>query len=299
MILLLFPPLLAGVAGWLAAPAFLHPIRRALTPDLIREADAAFAHVAGHREDFAVRGSDGALLRGWKVRAANSNGEWVLAFHGVGDNRIGVVRHSEILLRAGYNVVLMDSRRHGESEGEIATYGCLERNDARAVLDALVISEHPTHILALGESMGAGIALQCAAADERIEAVVAESPFASLREASYDYAGLRWSPVLGKTLFAPFSWMLVWRGESLAGFPASSISPEKAVAERAFPVLLICDANDVALPCRHAQRIYAAARGVKSIWVVPGAFHTGALGFQPDEFRRRVLQFFADPAANQ
>jgi uncharacterized protein len=223
----------------------------------------------------------------------------VLAFHGVGDNRIGVVSHSEILLRAGYNVVLMDSRRHGVSEGEIATYGWLERNDAHAILDALVGSEHPTHIFALGEFMGAGIALQCAAADPRIEAVVAEAPFASLREASYDYAGLRWSPSLGKTLFAPFSWMLVSRGESLAGFSASGISPEQAVAARPFPVLLICDANDVALPCRHAERIYAAARGPKSLWVVPGALHTGALGFEPNEFRHRVLQFFAHPAISQ
>ncbi len=269
-----------------------------MTPDLVREADAAFVHVGGHREDFDVRASDGALLRGWKVRASNSNGAWVLAFHGVGDNRIGVVSHSEFMLRAGYNVVLMDSRRHGESEGEIATYGWLERNDARAIVDALVAFEHPTHIFDLGESMGAGIALQCAAADPRIEAVAAEAPFASLREASYDYAGLRWSPLLGKTLFAPFGWMLVSRGESLAAFSASGISPEKAVAERAFPVLLICDANDVALPCRHAERIYAAARGPKSLWVVPGAFHTGAFGFEPGEFRRRVLQFFADPSAS-
>jgi len=51
LILLLFPPLFAAVAGWLVAPAFLHPIRRELTPDLIREADAAFATVGATRED--------------------------------------------------------------------------------------------------------------------------------------------------------------------------------------------------------------------------------------------------------
>src|SRR2546422_7184127 len=33
--------------------------------------------------------------------------------------------------------------------------------------------------------------------------------------------------------------------------------------------------------------IYAAARGPRQLWVVPGAFHTAALGFQPVEFRRR------------
>lgn len=310
VILLVLPPLLTGVAGWLVGPGFLHPIRRELTPDLIREADASLAVTDSHREDLEVRAPDGVMLRGWKVRPPQPNGSWILLFHGVADNRVGVIGHSEFLLRAGYSVVMMDARAHGASEGPLATYGWLERNDTRAIINQLIDSEvgpcvsiqwggvggspcpAPAHIFALGESMGAGIALQSAAVDPRIEAVVAEASFASLREASYDYAGLRWSPLLGKTLFAPFSWTLIYRGESVAGFRAAGVSPEKAVADRAFPVLLICDANDVALPCRHTQRIYAAARGPKQIWIVPGAFHTAALGFQPAEFQRRVLTFF-------
>jgi alpha-beta hydrolase superfamily lysophospholipase len=314
LILLLFPPLLAAVAGWLVGPAYLHPLRRELTPDLIREADASFAVTRSQRQDFTVKAPDGVTLRGWMVVPPQPNGSWVLLFHGVSDNRVGTIGQSEILLRAGYSVVMMDARAHGASEGPIATYGWLERNDTRAIIDALILSElepcmtvqwagsgrtpctAPKHIFALGESMGAGIALQSAAVDPRIEAVVAEAPFASLREASYDYAGLRWSPLLGKTLFAPFSWTLLYRGESLAGFSAAGVSPEKAVAARPFPVLLICDGKDEALPCRHSEMIYAAARGPKELWVVPGAYHTAALGFQPEEFRRRVLAFFAAAA---
>jgi pimeloyl-ACP methyl ester carboxylesterase len=140
--------------------------------------------------------------------------------------------------------------------------------------------------------MGAGIALQSAAADVRIEAVVAEASFANLTEAAYDYAGFRRSPLLGKTWLAPGAWTMVYRGESLAGFPAADVSPERAVASRAFPVLLICDADDVALPCRHTEMIYAAARGPKEMWVVPGTVHTAALGQQPAEFQRRVLAFY-------
>jgi uncharacterized protein len=86
------------------------------------------------------------------------------------------------------------------------------------------------------------------------------------------------------------------RGQALAGFSAADVSPEHAVATRAFPVLLICDAADTTLPCRHTEKIYAAARGPKSFWVVPRAFHTAALGYQPAEFRIRVLRFFANPS---
>src|SRR5271168_4901654 len=297
LILLLFPPLLAAIGGWLAGPTFLHPLRRELTPDLIREADADFSSIHAQREDFNVTAPDGITLRGWKVRPQNPNGSWVLVFHGVADNRIGGLGQAHLLLRAGYSVVMMDARAHGASDGAMATYGWLERRDTHAVIDALLTSEKPAHLFALGESMGAGIALQSAAYDPRIEAVVAEASFASLREASYDYAGLQKYPLLGKTLFAPGAWAMVYHAQSLAGFPAAQVSPEKAVASRAFPVLLICDGGDTTLPCSHTRRIYAAAIGPKSMWEVPSAFHTAALGYQPEEFERRVLNFFAAAAS--
>jgi uncharacterized protein len=175
LILILFPPILSIVLGWLVAPSFLHPIRRPLTPDLVKQADVAFAQMGEHRETLDVCAPDGILLHGWKVRAARPNGSWVLLFHGVADNRMGVLEHALILLRAGYGVTLMDARAHGESEGPVATYGWLERNDTRAILDALVASDHPVHIFALGESMGAAIALQSAGVDPRIEAVAFRS----------------------------------------------------------------------------------------------------------------------------
>jgi len=290
--LLLIPPIIAAIVGWFVAPWFLHPMRRTLSPDLVQQADVAFAQLHANREEFDVRASDSSLLRGWRVRAPEPNGNWVLLFHGVGDNRIGVLEHALVLLHAGYGVVMMDARAHGESEGAMATYGWLERNDTRAIVDALEASEHPRHLFALGESMGAGIALQSAAVQPRIEGVVAEAAFANLREASYDYAGLRQSPLLGKTLFAPGTWTMLYHAEKLATLPAAEVSPEKAVASRTFPVLLICDSGDVALPCRHTKKIYDAAIGRKEMWIVPDAYHTAALGYQPAEFRRRVLAFF-------
>jgi uncharacterized protein len=331
LILVFFPPLLAAIGGWLAGPTFLHPMRRELAPELVQEADADFASIKAQRKDFDVTARDGVTLRGWQVRPPDPNGSWVIVFHGVADNRVGTLGQAHLLLRAGYSVVMMDCRAHGASGGPIATYGWLERRDTIAVVDALVASVasdsrsestiaprpssepggrpwplpvgtaggssssrvlRPFHLFALGESMGAGIALQSAAADPRIEAVVAEASFASLREAAYDYAGLQKYPWLGKTLFAPGAWTMVYHAQSIAGFPAREVSPEKSVASRAFPVLLICDGADTTLPCRHSREIFAAAAGPRDLWVVPNAFHTAALGYQPAEFERRILAFF-------
>ena len=292
LILLLFPPLLSIVAGWIGAPGFLHPEKRDLTPDMVRDADVTFREIGAKREDFEVRSPDGVQLRGWKVRPRKANGAWVLVLHGVADNRYGMTEHARLLLQHGYSVLMMDSRAHGASGGDMASYGWLERKDVSAEIDELGRSEHPEHLFALGNSMGAGIVLQAAGSDARIEAVVAEAPFANLQEAAYDYAGLQRSPSLGKTFFAPGAWTLIYRGEHLAGFPASEVSAEKAVAGRAFPLLLICDGADVVLPCRHSEMILRAATGTKELWRVPGALHTGALGAATEEFRRRVVTFF-------
>jgi uncharacterized protein len=288
--------LLAGesLAGNEAGGGILHPRRRPLTPALVAQADAAFARVHASREDFEVSAADGARLRGWKVRAAPAvaTGDWVLLYHGVADNRVGMIGQAEMLLRHGYSVVMMDARGHGSSEGNMVTYGWIERNDSRTIVNALVAQEHPHCLFASGESMGAAVALQSAAIEPRIEAVVAESAFRNLREVSYDYAGLRMSPLLGKTLFRPVAVMGLRSAEKEGGFRAEDVSPERAVAARAFPVLLICGLEDHNIPARHTRAIYAAAIGPKQMWLVPGAGHTQAQGRAPQEFERRVTQFF-------
>jgi uncharacterized protein len=283
----------ASVAGWVMGAGALYPQRSPLSLGLIARADAAFSRLGASRQEFEVAAADGAVLRGWKVQPAQPMGDWVLLFHGVADNRVGTLQYAEFLLRRGYSVVMMDARAHGASDGSLATYGWREWNDTHAVIEALVTAEHPHCIFELGESMGAAIALQSAAMEPKIDGVVAESSFRNLREVTYDYTGLHWSPLLGKTLFLPASLAAIAQMEKAGGFHAKDISPEHSVAMRAFPVLLICDGNDKTIPCRHTKAIYAAATGPKQLWVVPGAGHTGAYGTSPDEFERRVTAFFA------
>jgi alpha-beta hydrolase superfamily lysophospholipase len=231
------------------------------------------------------------LLRGWKVRPPRASGDWVLLFHGVSDNRTGMTGQAALLLRHGYGVVMMDARAHGESGGGIATYGWLERKDTRAIVDALIMAETPRTVFALGSSMGAAIALQSAAIEPRIAGVVAESSFSDLREVTYDYAGLHWSPWLGKALFRPGTWTVISTAEKEGGFSVDEVSPEKSVRARPFPILLICDGSDHIIPCRHTLRIFIAAAGPKEIWIVPGSDHASALGAEPAEYERRVVAF--------
>src|SRR5260370_41258440 len=167
-LVLLVTTLLAYVAGCALGTGALHPQRVVLSPDSIARADQAFAHVGAARADFAVRPADGTALRGWKVRPAQPNGDWVLLFHGVADNRIGTLSYAQVLLQHGYSVLMMDARGHGESEGAIATYGWKERDDTRAVVDGLLVTESPHCLFALGGTMGAAVPLQSAGIEPRL-----------------------------------------------------------------------------------------------------------------------------------
>lgn len=102
--------------------------------------------------------------------------------------------------------------------------------------------------------MGATVALQSAAIEPRIEGVVAEDPFADLREVSYDYAGQRLSPLLGETLFRPASIFAMDALAKTGGFDPDDVSPEKAVVARPFPVLLICGTRDTTIPAATPSR---------------------------------------------
>jgi uncharacterized protein len=285
---------IAAVVGGMIAPGILRPAN--LNPQRLEQTTQMLRRTGATKEDFNVRAPDGVELCGWRIHATAPNGGWVLLFHGVSDNRSGVLGQAEFLLRHSYSVVMMDSRAHGESGGNMATYGWKERYDTVAVTNALYASEHVRHLFALGVSMGAAIALQSAAVEPRIEAVVAEDPFANLREVAYDDAGFDAFPLLGETLFRPAVIVaMLWIHEE-GGFDPDGVSPEKAVAERPFAVLLICGTADHRIPCRHAERIYAAARGPKELWIVQGAGHASALGHAPAEYERRVIDFFSKAA---
>jgi hypothetical protein len=141
--------------------------------------------------------------------------------------------------------------------------------------------------------MGAAVALQAAAVDPRIEAVIAEGAFRNLHEVMFDYAGLRWSALLGKTVFRPAAILAVHEAEQQGGFRFDDVSPEASVAMRKFSVMLISGLSDHNIPKRHAQAIYSAASGPKELWLVPRAHHQGALKTAPQEFQQRVLRFLS------
>jgi hypothetical protein len=172
------------VAGIYLAEGAIHPHRKTVT-GRVRYMAMIESYSKAGVEDVAIDASNHAQLKGWYVQPIKWNHEGVILLHGVADDREGVAGYSVMFLKAGYAVLLPDSRAQGESGGAIATYGVVERNDIAQWARWLRQRTGGCTYL-FGESMGAAIALQATTVTRGLCSVVVESPFSTFREIAQD-----------------------------------------------------------------------------------------------------------------
>jgi hypothetical protein len=279
----------------LLCDATLHPWHKELTEKMQTAAEGIAKDAKASQETIQISSFDGAALAAWFFRPPNANGGTVILLHGSGDNRAGMLGFVPMLLRHQYNVLAPDSRAHGQSGGDLATFGIMESQDLKRWVDWLSRQKNPGCVYGLGESMGAAILLEALPNEPRFCAAVAESPFASLREVAYDRLGQKFGSGdwMGRTLFRPLISEAFLDARLHYHLNLEKASPAKAVAMTRVPVLLIHGAEDFNIPVRHCQAIYKNRSGAMELWQVPGAGHTGAYRQAPEEFERRVVGWFA------
>ncbi len=74
--LLFVTVVISGFVGQGLGPRLIHPAN--LNPQRTLQTQRMLDRIGAAKEDFSVRVSDGVDLRGWKIRQAHPNGNWVL-----------------------------------------------------------------------------------------------------------------------------------------------------------------------------------------------------------------------------
>jgi len=269
-----------------------HPLRVPI--EWRQQAENTARRFNGTLQDIAVEAADGIKLKGWSVRPTPYNDNAVILLHGVGDNRQGMLSYAELLLANGYSVLLPDSRAQGESGGAFATYEIKEADDVHTWFGWLETTDHPQCIFGLGESMGAAVLLQSLTAEPRFCAAVAESPFATFRGVAYVRVGhlFHSGPWVGRIVLRPAVELAFLYGKLRYGVNLANASPKRAVENVRTPILLIHGLDDHNIPPSHSREIQAHNPSDITLWEVPRAKHCGAIVVAPEEFAKRVLQWF-------
>jgi hypothetical protein len=273
---------LLGVLGLVVLGEVVTPL--AATYAMIHVAGAAVPEpeLGAAYEDVTFTTSDGLELEGWYV--PSRNGAAVIAFPG----RSGPQLHTRMLVEHGYGVLLFDRRGEGASEGDGNKFGWGGERDIHAAIDFLKDRPDvdPERIGGIGLSVGGELMLQAAAENPDLAAVVSEGAGTrSFSEEKVDY---------GSFMVARGIHQMVLKQAGLALFsneppPPSLVDLAPRIGPR--PVLLIWAPNG---GNREAMNpLYQALIGPSAeIWSIPDAQHVKGLQTHPEEYERRVVDFF-------
>ena len=232
-------------------------------------------------EEVAFTTSDGLRLQGWFV--PSRNGATVIAFPG----RSGPQKHTRMLVRHGYGVLLFDRRGEGASDGDPNTFGWHGERDLHAAAAFLRTRADvdPERIGGIGLSVGGEMFIHAAAGSDVFKAIVSEGASGqSIRDGIANHG-------VSDAILADGAVTLATALFTNDLPPPSLKSEVPKIAPRA--VFLVYGENGQGgTETKPNRGFYDAAREPKQIWEVPDGQHIAGITTQPEEYERRVIGFF-------
>jgi uncharacterized protein len=236
------------------------------------------------------KAADGTALNAWflpaRIKAGEKAKATVLFLHGNAENISTHFRNVVWLPAEGFNVLALDYRGYGASDGEPSLAGM--QLDIDAAMRSLLAHKDvdPDKIIIFGQSLGGSLAIYYAAHSAyraNIRVVVIDSAF-------FDYRQITKEKLAGFFLTWPFQW-LPWLTVD------DDYSPANAVAAISpLPLLLIHGDQDVVVPTHNSQQLFERAKEPKELWIVPGAGHTQSLN--NETVRNRLLEYLLRHTGN-
>lgn len=232
-------------------------------------------------------------IAGWWIATPGSRGRCAVILHGYSDAKVGGIAWAPLLRSLGFNVLAIDLRAHGESEGKYSCAGFWERRDVNQVIDQIRASrpDQTRQILLFGISLGGATAAAAAALRDDIWAVILEAPFASYRNATTLHADRLGTP-------GPFFQDNAYRlAKWMAKADFEAVKPVDTIPKIPCPVMVIQYGDDPfltdadrlavcqAVGSRHARR------GSSVCWELPGVHHVVGMAVDPVEYPRRIEEF--------
>ena len=264
----------AGTITWISYRQtldYLHPPRQTASGALLRASGIEF-------QDVELTTEDNVRLSAWYTPP--KNGVVILVAHGYGGAR---TEHYHALFAShGYGVIAWDFRAHGLSGGDFSSLGYYEALDAKAALDFALAQPGVEHVGAWGGSMGAVTMIRATAQYPEIEALVADSPYATLE----DEMDLR-------VPFPSMRSLIRFFAERESGARVGLVRPVDDIARISpRPVFIIQGMGDGMVPLNSAQRLYDAAGEPRQLWTEKDVPHLNMYAFYKTRYTKRVIKFF-------
>lgn len=240
---------------------------------------------------FSARGED-LQIAAWYLPNKEST-RAVIMVHGRDASKQNAISGTIVELgaaihEAGFAVLMIDMRGHGESEGgPNYSFGFYERRDVLGAVDFLLNGGFkPGSIGILGISMGGGAVMGAASTEEAIGALVLESTFADLNP----LIETQWENESGMPLFV-FPGVNIMN-KLIYGFSFTDVNPlNEMLKAPPRPILIIHCTTDELIDMWHPQTLDEELPLTEAAYF-DGCDHAEIHRDYPDEYKALVISFF-------
>ena len=240
-------------------------------------------------KEFSIKSYDGLILYG-KYFESFKNAPIEIMFHGYrGDGERDLSTGIRRAKECERNVLIIDQRGHGKSEGHTISFGIKERFDCLSWIN-LVIKDFgdDVEIILTGISMGAATVMMASNLElpKNVKGILADCGYDTPKNIIKKYISDMHLPA---NIFYPF----VKLGALLFGhFNVDSASPLESVKNAKVPIIFIHGECDTFVPCSMSKKLYDACTSKKHLTIIKNAEHGISYLFDPVLYVTELENFF-------
>ncbi len=213
---------------------------------------------------------------------------YIIISHGVTENKLSSIKYIKFFIERGFNVLMYDHRRHGESGGKTTSYGYYEKYDLQAIVHWLKQEIGPKLLLGVhGESMGAAtLLLYAGMLEDGADFYIADCPFSDFKE-QVSYL-IKKEMKLSPKLVLPVSNLFLRLRDR---YTLQDISPISVIDQINKPVLFIHTKKDDFILPSMTEALYQRKKGPKQLYLAENGFHAGSYNENKDSYEAAVNEF--------
>ena len=239
------------------------------------------------KEDFWVDSPNNYQLRAVFLQPLETT-RTVIICHGVTENKINSIKYARLFERLGFNSVIYDHRRHGDSGGKTTSFGFYEKIDLNAVVSTVRDRIGKRALLGIhGESMGAATTILYAGEfEEEADFYIVDCPFSDFTEQILHI--LRTSTPLRSSMTLRAANLFL---KIRDGYTTSLVSPRQVIKSIKKPMLFIHSMEDDFILPEMTKELYELKEDNKMMKLFDKGAHAKSFNENPEEYEKEVSHF--------